>query len=175
MIAEITTNKSRPNDLLALGDQKTKLLELKLEAGHDPEELADAIAELEIEYRKDVPEEERFATVVRVAGIHPEYSATINNEIRNAKKSGVNVTSEDLLEVLHDQWKIAGKGKAVIVDEPTETSLVKIRGTNYRLVLADAQTERHLLTSKGGKIVVLGLVGSAAEITIAGIVPSVTN
>ena len=60
------------------------------------------------------------------------------------------MTSEDLLEVLHDQWKIAGEGKEIIVDEPTETSLVNVRGTKYRLVRADAMTETSLTDVQGG-------------------------
>ena len=58
-IIEMLNKKFRPNDLLVLGEQKTKLLGIKLEPDQDPEELADAIAELEIEYRKDISEEDR--------------------------------------------------------------------------------------------------------------------
>ena len=147
LIADMLLNKYRPNDLLALGDQKTKLLELRLEPGQDPEELDDAIAELEIEYRKDVEESERFATVVRVAGVHPEYSATISNEIRNAKKNEEELSSQDLLEILHDQWKVAGRGKNLVEDVPTATELVNIGGTCYRLVPAG---ETSLVDAQGG-------------------------
>ena len=37
------------------------------------------------------------------AGVHPEYSSTINNEIRIAEKAKEVLTSDELLTVLHDQ------------------------------------------------------------------------
>ena len=151
LIADMMLTKYRPNDILSLGDQKTKLLELRLDPGQDPEELNDAIAALEIEYRKDIEESERFAAVVRVAGVHPEYSATINNEIRDAKKNQTELKSEELLEILHDQWKIARKGQDLISAEaPTATELVSIAGIRYRLVPADAQGETSLTDAQGG-------------------------
>ena len=70
------------------------------------------------------------------AGVHPEYSTTINNEIRSAKKAGDTLTSEDLLEILSDQWKIAGEGEGnVPIENAIETSLTSAPGafTNGKL------------------------------------------
>ena len=83
--------------------------------------------------------------------MHPEYSATINNEIRNAKNNQTELTSQDLLEILHDQWKIAGEGRNLVPEDlPTSTELVNIRGTCYRLVPANAQGETSLAGAQGG-------------------------
>ena len=123
---EMMAEKFRPKDVLSRAEQKKKLMKLQLKKGEDPEKLADAIAELEINYRTDVPEDERFSIVVSAAGVHPEYSSTINNEIRIAEKAKEVLTSDELLTVLHDQWKIAGQGEEKVL--PVETSLTSVPG-----------------------------------------------
>jgi len=133
-IWDMMADDFRPNDVLSRADQKKKLSKLELKKREDPEKLADKIAELEINYRNEIPEDERFAVVVSAAGVHPEYSSTINNEIRTAKKASEALTSDDLLKVLHDQWKIAGEGEGKVPAEaPIEASLTSAASTTNRV------------------------------------------
>lgn len=98
-LVERLRKKYKPDDVTALAEMTTKLSKLKLSKKQDPEDLEDAIAAIENEYRCTIDEKTRRAFVVKAGGTF--YSDVIRSE---TLRKGVHTTAEDLVEAMSKYW-----------------------------------------------------------------------
>ena len=116
--------KYKPSDTIAVAEQSSKLMKLKLKKDEDPEDLGDKIAALESEYASTIDEKQKIAAVVNASGQH--YSDVIRQETKNLEAASEDVTAEALIEAMAEKWRISGSGKKDDADEderPVETAL----------------------------------------------------
>ena len=120
--------KYKPSDTIAVAEQSSKLMKLKLKKDEDPEDLGDKIAALESEYASTIDEKQKIAAVVNASGQH--YSDVIRQETKNLEAASEDVTAEALIEAMAEKWRISGSGKKDDADEdmkgrlnPDETAL----------------------------------------------------
>jgi len=124
-LVESLIKKYKPSDVIAVAEQATKLMSLKLKRTEDPEDLGDSIAALETEYGSSIDEKQKIAAIVKTAGLY--YSDVIQNETARITGTGGIVTAEDLIEAMGTNWRIsggnAGKAKEFDDSEPADVAL----------------------------------------------------
>ena len=90
-LVESLIKKYKPSDVIAVAEQATKLMSLKLKRTEDPEDLGDSIAALETEYGSSIDEKQKIAAIVKIAGQY--YSDVIQNETVHITGTGGTVTA----------------------------------------------------------------------------------
>ena len=101
--------KFKPKDTMAIAEQTTKLMKLKLGDTNSPEELGDKIASLETKYGNKLSNEQKIAAIVSAGGVR--YAEVIQSETRRKKAFGDDVTADDLIEAMEEVWRLGGCGK----------------------------------------------------------------
>ena len=129
-LVESLIKKYKPSDVIAVAEQATKLMSLKLKRTEDPEDLGDSIAALETEYGSPIDEKQKIAAIVKTAGHY--YRDAIQNETARINATGGAVTAEDLIEAMSENWRIGGgtstTSKEVDDSEPTDVALSDVPG-----------------------------------------------
>ena len=74
-LVESLIKKYMPSDVIAVAEQATKLISLKLKRTKDPEDLGDSIVTLETEYGSSIDEKQKIAAIVKINGLY--YSVVI--------------------------------------------------------------------------------------------------
>ena len=129
-LVEGLIKKYKPSDVIAVAEQATKLMSLKLKRTEDPEDLGDSIAALETEYGSSIDEKQKIAAIVKTAGQY--YSDVIQNETARITGTGGIVTAEDLIEAMSTNWRIGGgsarTAKEYDDSEPNDVALSNMPG-----------------------------------------------
>ena len=99
----------RPSDTIAVAEQMSKLMKLKLNKDKNPDDLGDELAEIETMYRSKLGDKEKVAAVVQAAG--HLYADTIRQETKNIEVAGETVTAEALIGAMSEKWRISGGKK----------------------------------------------------------------
>jgi len=129
-LVESLIKKYKPSDVIAVAEQATKLMSLKLKRTEDPEDLGDTIPALKTDYGSPIDEKQKIAAIVKTAGHY--YRDVIQNETARINATGGAVTAEDLIEAMSENWRIGGgtstTSKEVDDSEPTDVALSDVPG-----------------------------------------------
>jgi hypothetical protein len=117
LIADELEETFRPKDMFSKAEQKTKLGQLKYKKGQNPDDFGTAISSLEVEYRNQLSEDDKIATVVSAMG--SIYGEAIVNEM---ERLGKEVTCDAIVKKLCKVHRATGSGKST-GEDPGELEL----------------------------------------------------
>ena len=100
LIAEELKETYRPKDMFSKTEEKTKVGQLKYKKGQNPDNFGTAIGGLKVEYRNQLNEDDKIATLVNAVGHF--YGETIVNEMEKLEAAkGKEVTCGAIMKNKH--------------------------------------------------------------------------
>ncbi len=96
----------KPDDTMAKMEMEKSLKKLSLSKKKDPNNLNNELSAIECRYKLDLTELKKKVQIFRNGGAQYASNITTNQVIYRSKDE--EPTCEKLLEVMHNQWRIAG-------------------------------------------------------------------